>query len=92
MAAQTTGLPPGAIRVPRAEILDCNGFERPMVASTVFIPAGWQARGGVVWNEQTSCGRGSNVDFQANAPDGRSGLYFSPMEQWQWPVIDSLAG
>lgn len=79
-----TPLPAGTIRVQRMDIIDQNGFERPMVASTVFVPSGWVAQGGVVWNLQNPCGMGYNVDFQAMSPDGRIGVHFFPMEQWQW--------
>jgi hypothetical protein len=77
-------LPPGAIRVRRVDIIDRNGFEKLMVATTVFVPDGWQTQGGILWNAQNSCGFGYNIDFRATAPDGRSGLHFFPMEQWQW--------
>jgi hypothetical protein len=83
--APTGGIPPGAIRVQRADIIDPNGFEKPMVASTVLVPAGWTTQGGIVWGGQTQCGgSGYNVDFQATSPDGRSAIHFFPMEQWQW--------
>ncbi|MGB7932572.1 MAG: hypothetical protein WCH04_10180 [Gammaproteobacteria bacterium] len=82
----TGGMPAGAIRVQRADIIDPNGFEKPMVASTVLIPAGWTTQGGIVWGgEASQCGgSGYNVDFQATSPDGVSAIHFFPMEQWQW--------
>lgn len=76
-------LPPGAVRVKRVEIVDRNGFEKPMVATTVLIPADWRTEGGIVWGGG-ACGPGYNVDYQAMSPDGRSGVHFFQMEQWQW--------
>lgn len=79
-----SALPPGAIRVQRVEIIDRNGFEKPLVASTVLVPAGWQTQGGIVWQANNNCGFGYNIDFRAMSPDQRFGLHFFPMEQWQW--------
>lgn len=77
-------LPAGSIRVQRADVMDRNGFEKPMVATTVLIPVGWKAQGGIVWNAQETCGAGYNVNFRADAPDGASALHFFPMQRWEW--------
>ena len=51
-------MPADAIRVKRAEIIDRNGFEKPIVAASLMIPVGWSTEGGVVWQQNTSgCGR-----------------------------------
>lgn len=39
----------------RAVIMDNNGFERPLPAYYVQIPAGWQASGAVKWDIQSGC-------------------------------------
>lgn len=74
------------IRVRRAEIVDANGFERPLVAATVFVPADWQVEGGVFWSTQADpCGGGGyNFDWRAISPDGWSAIQIFPMERWQW--------
>lgn len=83
--ADQAALPPGAVRLRRVEIMDPNGFEKPMVASTVLVPDGWRTQGGVVWGGQTQCGgSGYNIDFQAVSPDGQSAVHIFPMEHWQW--------
>jgi len=75
----------GALRVKRAEIVDYHGFERPLVASTILVPAPWQVEGVVVWNPQgATCGNGYNFDWRATSPDGSFGVQILPMEQWQW--------
>lgn len=82
----------GSAGLQRVEIIDRNGFERPMTASTVLVPAGWPTRGGVVWNTQALCGgAGYNVDFRATAPDGRAEVHFLPMENWQWNSMGAPA-
>lgn len=91
-AAEFKGeLPPGAVRVQRVEIMDRNGFEKPMVASTVLIPAGWSHEGGIVWGGgDPNCNNaGYNVVFQASSPDGLSGVQIIPQEQWQWSNMNS---
>ncbi len=84
-------LPPGAVRVQRVEIMDRNGFEKPLVASTILIPAGWSHEGGIVWGAgNPNCNSsGYNVTFQASSPDGLSGVQIIPQEQWQWSNMNS---
>ena len=76
-----------AWRMQRVEIVDRSGFERPLVASTMLVPAGWQTQGGIIWNPQNPCGTGYNVQFQAVAPGGSSALQILPMERWQWNTM-----
>ncbi len=82
---QLNQLPAGAVRVQKVQLIDRNGFEKPIVASTLLIPAGWSHQGGVMWGQNASCGSGGyNVTFEAVSPDGRSGYNIIPQEQWQW--------
>ncbi|NWG47313.1 MAG: hypothetical protein HXY25_12315 [Alphaproteobacteria bacterium] len=74
-----------SLHVQRVDIIDPNGFEKPLVASTILVPMGWRSAGGVVWNPNTPCGgAGYNFDWQAGAPDGSSGVQILPMRQWMW--------
>jgi len=84
-------LPGGAVQVRREQIIDRNGFEKPMPALTTFVPVGWRAQGGVLWSLQNPCGSGYNIDFKATSRDGRSGFHFFPMEQWQWNSLGMSA-
>ncbi|MCG6870529.1 MAG: hypothetical protein LJE91_17885 [Gammaproteobacteria bacterium] len=43
--AETEGL-----RLKQVELVDAQGFERPMTALTLLIPVDWRAQGGVSWN------------------------------------------
>ncbi|MEZ5892311.1 MAG: hypothetical protein R3C58_04095 [Parvularculaceae bacterium] len=70
--------------VTRAEIIDRNGFEKPMVATTVLLPAGWTHEGGLVWKQGPACGAPYDISFRARSPDGRSGVEIIPQEQWYW--------
>ena len=81
--AQTRGLPPGAIHVDRAEIVDATGFEAPMAASTLFLPRGWQTQGGVYWASEFMCTNGYNFIWSAASPDGMTSVHVLPQERWE---------
>jgi hypothetical protein len=81
--AQQRGLPPNAIHVERAVILDATGFEAPMAASTLFLPRGWQAQGGVYWALEFMCTNGYNVMWSASSPDGAMTINVLPQARWE---------
>lgn len=82
------GLPPGAVRLQRVQIMDPSGFEKPMVAATVFVPVGWQAQGGVVWNVQgRGCGNGYTFNWSAKSLDGSTGASIFPGTSWAYDNI-----
>ena len=70
------------LRVQRVEIIDAKGFERPMVAATVMVPAGWQSRGEVQWSLGRQCGRAYGLTLQAAASDGSAGIDLAAPEAW----------
>ncbi len=81
-AAATPALPPGALRVQQVEIVDARGFERPMRAATMLVPAGWQAQGEVLWATSVGCGNPYQARLLAQAPDGRAAITLAPGEAW----------
>lgn len=81
-AAAAPALPPGALRVQVAEIVDARGFERPMRAATMLVPAGWQTQGEVLWPGNVGCGRPYQPRLLAQAPDGRAAIALLPGEAW----------
>jgi hypothetical protein len=81
--AAARGLPPGAPRVEPAVIVDATGFEAPMAAWTMFLPSGWNARGGVSWGQQHMCTNGYNVEWSATAPDGSQSVHVLPQARWE---------
>lgn len=84
MAPNSSSLPRGTWRVQPADIVDGQGFERPLVAYRVLVPVGWRAEGGVVWNVQNPCaGSDYAVRWSITAPDGVSVLAFVPQPKWQ---------
>jgi len=70
--------------VQQAQIIDRQGFGRPLVAATVSIPAGWKTEGGIVWNQNMSgCGPApTHVNWRAIAPDGIGMISILPEETW----------
>jgi len=62
-----------AFRVQRVEIIDARGFERPMVAVTMLVPADWRVQSQVEW-PQLPCTKPYHVRLQARAADGVGGL------------------
>jgi len=77
------GLPANAIRVQQVDIMDRNGFEKPLPASTGLIPVGWQIQGGVQWGQQYLCTNGYNVNWSARSPDGEQTIAVLPQERWE---------
>lgn len=71
------------MRFERAVVLDATGFEQPMAASTLFLPVGWTARGGVFWGQQFMCTNGYNYDWSAHSPDGSMTLAILPQTKWE---------
>lgn len=78
------GLPEGAVRLERADIYDNSGFGRPMKAVSIFVPAGWSASGGIVWQSNGQpCGpNGTRIEWRADSPDGVSAIELLPEETW----------
>ncbi len=76
--------PPRAVlRFEKAMIVDATGFEAPMAATTLFLPAGWKTQGGVQWGSQFACTNGYNFDWKAQSPDGSETISVLPQTRWE---------
>lgn len=82
VVSDIVGQVPATLRVQRVEIMDRNGFERPMVAYTMFVPSGWRGEGGVEYPPYDGCGLVSRLRWRATAPDGVSAVEIIPEEKW----------
>jgi hypothetical protein len=71
-----------ALRVQKIDIMDANGFEKPMAASFGFMPVGWRAQGGVQWGQQYACTNGYAFNWSAASPDGTQAIAILPQEGW----------
>ncbi|MEZ5863081.1 MAG: hypothetical protein R3D25_03035 [Geminicoccaceae bacterium] len=72
-----------ALRVHEVEIIDRNGFERPVPAARMLVPYDWQAQGGVMWNPTGQCSRSGIFEWAAWSPDGLYGVELMPNTSWQ---------
>ena len=84
--------PPGSLRVERAEIVDREGFEKPLVAATIMIPAGWRHEGAVDWKPGVPCSSGFTLRLRAQSPDGSSAIELLPSEAWGANNFGGAAG
>jgi cell division protein FtsB len=75
-------LPPGSLRVQPVEIVDRQGFERPMRAATMLVPAGWRHEAGVAWKPGERCSAPYQALLRAQAADGLSAIELLPGDGW----------
>jgi hypothetical protein len=85
LAALPSWPAPGAapLRVQVAEIVDRQGFERPMRAVTLMLPVGFEYEGQVVWSVTVGgCQRPYQPQLRAQAADGQQAIALLPGEGW----------
>jgi hypothetical protein len=76
-------LPAGSMQVQVTEIMDRNGFEKPMIAARALVPIGWKTQGGVAWARQASmCDEPVTFNWSATSVDGLSSVELFPTEAW----------
>lgn len=97
-SSAATDPPAGALRVQRAEIIDRQGFEKPLVAAVMMVPAGWRQQGTVDWKVTMPkrCGSPYGLRLSASAPDGSAAIELAPGDAWASnnfgaPVKDCLS-
>jgi hypothetical protein len=90
--ASAAVLPAGALRVQKLEVIDRQGFDRPMVAATMFVPAGWQQQGTVEWRVGNRCGSPHALRLVARAPDDSAAIALVPGEAWAANNFGAPAG
>ena len=74
---------PNTWQMAPAQIIDQTGFEQPMVAATIMVPAGMNTTGGVRWrNQPNDCPQGHTFDWQAASPDKLWTISIIPSERW----------
>lgn len=79
------------LRVQPLQIIDRQGFEKPMLAYTMLVPAGWRTEASVRWNVQAPCARPYQPMFKAEAPDGSAAMELTPGEGWGRSSMGPLA-
>ncbi len=79
----TADPPRNVLRLEKAVIVDATGFEAPLAAVTLFLPAGWRTQGGVLWGQQYLCTNGYNFEWSAQSPDGAQTIQVLPQVKWE---------
>lgn len=83
-ATLALGVPPVAAAA-EVEILDREGFDRPVVALRMELPDGWKVSGGVHWATVPGCPANTvELAFLATSPDGTLGFEVFPAYTWRW--------
>ena len=82
LSAAANPLPAGALRVQRVDIIDRKGFDKPLVAATIMVPAGWQHQHSVDWTIGRRCGSPIGLRMSATAPDGSAAIELIPGLAW----------
>lgn len=83
--AMTSAIHANYYRMKKVAIVDEHGFERPMQAMSLLIPADWQFQGSVQYNQNTACHPDMvQLTFRATSPDGRFAIEMFPDHHWQW--------
>lgn len=83
---------PAGRGVQRVAVIDPNGFEKPMPALWVQIPAGWATGGGIVWDQNAPCGATPGYQWQAQSPDGQRSLRILPPDAWSFDNLNLGVG
>ena len=76
---------PAYYRMKKVTIVDEHGFERPLLALSLLIPADWQFHGAVQYAKAAGCHANLfQVTFRAASSDGKLALELFPGNTWQW--------
>jgi len=81
--------PDGVLHVKPVEIIDKNGFEKPIRAASLLIPADWKFKGQVQWI-MNGCFKGTHIVYDAISPDERSNISLLPMTSAQWSQLGPI--
>lgn len=75
---------PSAGALQRTAIVDRAGFGQPMTAMNIDVPPGWNAQGGVEWEQSVECPwNGPRMQWSAASPEGLYGFAVFPEMGWQ---------
>lgn len=80
------------LRVQPVEIVDRQGFERPLRAYSMLLPAGWRHEGQVAWSPAAGgCRQPYHPRLNASASDGSEVISILPGEGWGQGSFGPLA-
>lgn len=73
--------PHTVLHVQEVQFIDREGFEKPLLARTMMLPAGWRHQAAVKWT-QARCGAPFYLEMQAQSADGASSITLFRGEVW----------
>ena len=77
--------PTGYLRLKRVQIIDRQGFEKPIPALSVLVPSDWSFDGQVQYAQHLVAAADIvKLTFRATSPDGRTGVELFPDQNWGW--------
>ncbi len=69
-------------RMKVAQVVDAQGYEKPIPSASLLIPVDWKSQGATTWNLKDKCSP-VQTHVVANGPDGRAFERF-PEYHWVW--------
>ncbi len=83
--APASAEPSADLHLQLVKIMDPTGFEKPLVAATTVLPAGWTTQGGVIWRlNMNECNSGQSVEWTASSPDDKAFIQMLPTSTWEF--------
>jgi hypothetical protein len=73
------------IQLKRFRLIDKQGFNQPVEAISLMLPANWQTNGNIQWNGTSKCmPEILQASLQASSPEGDYELMMLPATQFDW--------
>jgi len=83
--SSSAGASEGYLRLKRVQIVDRNGFEKPIPALSVLIPRDWSFDGQAQYAQHLVAPLDIvKLTFRAASPDHRTGFELFPDQNWSW--------
>jgi hypothetical protein len=70
-------------RMKKVQLIDQYGFDRPMLAASMLLPADWQFKGQAIYGKDHGCSM-VQTSFHATSGDGHVSMDLLPAYTWQW--------
>ena len=82
--AAVDGTPPRYFHMKAVQVIDQNGFAKPIPAMDLLIPAGWTFNGKVEWGNRGCFPDFAAISFHMQSPDGKIIIEGYPSFSWQF--------
>lgn len=82
--APVDGAPPRYFHMKAVQVIDQNGFAKPIPAMDLLTPAGWTFEGKVQWGNRGCFPDFAAISFHMQSPDGKIIIEGYPSFSWQF--------